>query len=289
MRKAFIFVILAGIIFGTMEVALKIGGSSMDPFQLTYLRFTIGGLMLLPFGVKEIRKRELVLSARDYLVLAVIGTIGVVISMVMFQLGVMYSNAATAAVLFCINPFFTMIFAHFFSDEKLDRQKALVLIIALIGIMFILRPWDVQEGNTVYGMVLSLLAAVFFGVYTVASKGSVQKMGTIAQTSISFLMGSFILMIITFVSGRPVFDGIIGNIPILLYTGLLVTGGGYYCFFKAIELSDATTGSFAFFIKPAVAPVIAVIILREQILWNTVVGIAFVLAASLLKIYKREK
>ena len=286
-NKAFAFVILAGLIFGTMEVALKIGGTSMDPFQLTFLRFGIGGLVLLPFGISGIRKRNLKLGARDYLTLAAVGTIGVVISMVLFQLGVMYSNAATAAVLFCVNPFFTMIFAHFFLNERLNRTKAVVLIIALIGILMILRPWDIQEGNTMQGMTLTLLAALFFGVYTVAAKSSVQKMGTMAQTSISFLMGAFVLMIVTLALGRPVFAGVADNIPILLYTGLLVTGFGYYCYFKAIELSDATTGSFAFFIKPAFAPVIAALVLKEHILWNTIAGIILILAASFLNVRKK--
>lgn len=289
MKKAYVFVLLAGIIFGTMEVALKIGASSMDPFQLTYLRFGIGGLALLPFGRQGIRKRNLRLTGKDYLELAGVGTIGVVISMVLFQLGVTYSNASTAAVLFCVNPFFTMIFAHFFSNEKLNRRKAVVLGIALIGILLLLRPWGVQEGNTVYGMSLTLLAALFFGVYTVASKRSVQKMGAMAQTSISFLMGAFVLMIITFLIGRPVFAGITENMPILLYTGLLVTGGGYYCFFKSIEMSDATTGSFAFFIKPTIAPVIAAIVLKEHILWNTIAGIVLVLAASLVNVMRKER
>lgn len=282
MKKAYIFVILAGFIFGTMEVALKIGGGSMDPFQLTFLRFLIGGLVLIPFGIGEIRRRGIKLEIRDFARLTVTGIIGVVISMVMFQLGVIYSNASTAAVLFCVNPFFTMVFAHFFSDEKLDKKKILVLCIALAGIFLILRHWDIQDGNTAFGMMLSLLAAVFFGVYTVVSKKSVRKMGTMAQTGISFLIGSFILMLITMALGRPVFDGVVDNISILLYTGLIVTGLGYYCFFKAIEHSDATTGSFTFFIKPMIAPVIAMIVLHEQIMWNTILGIILILIASFI-------
>ena len=289
MNKAYICVVLAALIFGTMEVALKIGASTMDPFQLTYLRFAIGGLVLLPFGIMEIRRRGITLRAADYMELAGVGTIGVVISMVMFQLGVMYSNAATAAVLFCINPFFTIVFAHFFGGEKMNRAKALIIGIALIGLFFMLRPWDVQEGNTAFGMLLSILAAFFFGIYTVAAKRSVRKIGTMAQTSISFLLGAFILMIITIVLGRPVVAGIENNIPILLYTGILVTGCGYFFYFKAIELADAATGAFTFFLKPAIAPIIAVIILEECIIWNMVVGITLILAASLLNIAAQKQ
>lgn len=272
-----------------MEVALKIGASTVDPFQLTYLRFAIGGLILLPFGASEIRRREIRLGVRDYLELAAIGVVGVVISMVLFQLGVMHSNASTAAVLFCVNPFFTIVFAHFFGGERMDRNKLLIIAIALAGILFMLRPWDVQEGNTPQGMAMMLIAALFFGLYTVMAKKSTRKIGTMAQTGISFLFGAFILMLITLLLGKPVISGITDNIPVILYTGILVTGIGYFFYFKAIELSDAATGSFAFFLKPAIAPVIAVIVLKERILWNTVVGIVLILAASLLNILLQKR
>ena len=45
-----------------------------------------------------------------------------------------------------------------------------------------------------------------------------------------------------------------------------------------------STGSFAFFLKPALAPIIAVIILRETILWNTIAGIVIILIASYMNI-----
>ena len=289
MNKAYIYVLLTAFIFGTMEVALKIGASTMDPFQITYIRFAIGGLILLPFGIAEIRRRGIRLQFRDFLELAGIGFIGVVVSMILFQLAVMNSNASTASVLFCVNPFFTMIFAHFFAGERMNRTKAVVIAIALIGILFMLRPWDVQEGNTILGMVQMILAALTFGIYTVAAKKSVQKIGAIAQTGISFVLGAFILMTITFMLGRPVIDETTENIEIILYTGILVTGGGYLFYFKAIELADAATGAFAFFLKPAIAPVIAVIVLGEHILWNTYIGIGLILAASLINIVSQKK
>ncbi|MEG0156949.1 MAG: DMT family transporter, partial [Anaerovoracaceae bacterium] len=68
------------------------------------------------------------------------------------------------------------------------------------------------------------------------------------------------------------------------YIGIFVTGLGYWCFFQAIKYSDASTGSVAFFIKPAIAPVIAVVILHEQLLWNTLLGIALILVASYINL-----
>lgn len=290
MRKAYVFVILTAILFGTMEVACKTAGNGLDPFQLTFLRFAIGGLILLPFAIVELRKNQIKLNAKDFLILAGVGALGIPISMVFFQIGVINSNAATASVLICINPMFTMVFAHFFANEKLNRNKFIVLAIGLVGLIFMIKPWNVQEGNTVFGIVCMLLAAIFFGAYTVAGKVSVQKMGIMAQTSISFILGSLILLIIILITGKPVIAGVGDNLLLVLYVGIFVTGLGYYCYFMAIKASDASTGSLAFFIKPAIAPVMAVIFLKETILWNTYVGIALILVSSYMNIrYQRKE
>lgn len=289
MKKAYFFVVLTAFLFGTMEVACKAAGSQLDPFQLTFLRFAIGGLILLPFAAIELKQNNIKLTAKDILILAGVGTLGIPVSMVFFQLGVMNSNAATASVLICINPFFTMVFAHFFTEEKLNRHKFIVLAIGLAGLVFMIKPWHIQEGNTVIGIVYMLLAAVFFGAYTVAGKVSVQKMGIMAQTSISFILGSLILLIIIIVTGKPVLAGVVDNAVLVLYVGLFVTGLGYFSYFMAMKKSDAATGSLAFFIKPAIAPVMAVIFLKETILWNTYIGIGLILVASYMNIRYQRK
>ena len=162
MKKAYGFVVLTAFLFGTMEVACKVAGNQLDPFQLTFIRFAIGGLILLPFATVELRKAKIRLTARDLLRLAGVGILGISLSMVFFQLGVSNSNASTASVLISINPLFTMVFAHFFTSEKLNRHKFVVLGFGLMGLIFMIRPWDVQEGNTVIGIVYMLLAAIFF-------------------------------------------------------------------------------------------------------------------------------
>ena len=42
-KNGTIYIVLTALAFGTMEIALKIAGSSFTAFQLTFLRFFIGG------------------------------------------------------------------------------------------------------------------------------------------------------------------------------------------------------------------------------------------------------
>lgn len=284
MKKAYIFVLITALLFGSMEVSCKIGGGNLDSMQLTLIRFVIGGIVLLPFAVAEIKKNKIKIGGKDLAELVLTGTLGIPISMVLFQMGVEITNASTASVLFCVNPVFTMVFAHFILGEKMNSRKILIMALAVIGIVFMFRPWDIQGGNNVKGMVLMVVAAFFFSMYTVSGKAVIKRIGLFAQASFSFFIGSAELLIIMLIMGRPVLHGVFESVPIILYTGLVVTGLGYFCYFKAIQLADATTGSYAFFLKPAIAPVFAVLILGENILWNTFAGIACVLGASLLNI-----
>lgn len=277
-------ILLTATIFATMEVALKIGGNDLDPLQLTFLRFLIGGLVLLPFSVPESRKSGYRFNAKDLAWLACVGIMGIPISMLAFQIGVMHSNAATAASLICTNPLFAMLIAHAFTSEKMDRRKWIAFGLGIIAMVFLVRPWDIQKGNTVIGMIIMMIASVTFGAYSVMGKRSIGRIGTFTQTSISFIAGSLVLLLVMLVMGRPVISGVADNIAVVLYCGIIVTGLGYLFYFIAIKNSDATTGSITFFIKPAIAPVFAVLILHETVYWNTIVGIVLLITASVITI-----
>lgn len=289
MKRVYVYIFIAALMFGTMEVSLKLAGSSLDSFQLTFLRFTIGGLLLFPFALMEIKKNNTKLTVGDMLYLLLIGIVCIPVSMIFFQLGVLGSNASTAAVLFSINPLFTMGFAHFMIGERMNMRKGIALTLGVLGLVSMISPWKIQAGNTVHGMTLTLLAAVFFGLYTVLGKKSVAKMGIMAQTSLSFLLGSAVLLLIMIPMGKPILAGVTDNLAIIFYVSFFVTGLGYFFYFMAIKSSDATTGSFVFFIKPCIAPIIAVIVLDEVILWNTYLGIGLILLGSYFNIKEKRR
>lgn len=280
MKKIFIYISLTAFLFGTMEIALKIGGDNLDSLQMTFLRFLIGGLMLAPFGIREAMENKLRLSLKDIGWLLLVGGMGIPVSMLAFQFGVERCNASTAAALICLNPIFTMVIAHIFTAEKMDRPKWYAFVLGLVAAVLMIRPWDIQKGNTAFGMALMLFASVTFAAYTVMGKQSIDRIGTFTQTSISFILGSLILLAAIIILKKPIFAGVSENLPVVLYAGIFVTGLGYMFYFMAIRLSDATTGSIAFFIKPAIAPVLAVLILHETIYWNTIVGIIILISAS---------
>jgi drug/metabolite transporter (DMT)-like permease len=289
MKKIYVYVMMTAFLFGTMEVGLKMAGNQLDAFQLTFLRFLLGGLLLLIPALTDLRRTGLRLNRTDWRRLLMLGIVCIPVCMVLFQLGVQNSNASTAAVLFCVNPLFTMVLAHFFAGEPMNQKKAVAFVLGLLGILAMMKPWDVQPGNTLLGMSFSLMAALFFSIYSIMGKKTIQRLGPFVQTSFSFFLGAAALLVIILLTGKPVLAGVMDEWVLVLYVGFFVTGLGYLFYFLAMRGSNATTASVAFFIKPVIAPIMAALILGESILWNTFLGIGLILAASYIQMTDQPK
>ena len=287
-RKSILYIVLTAFCFGTMEVASKLGGASFDSIQLVFLRFVIGGLILLPFAVHDLKKKNYRLTPSDWLYLLALGAVCVCISMAMFQIGVKRINANLASIIISMNPLFTMIFAKFIVDEPFTKKKALVLVISFAGLVIVVNPATLIGGTIdVTGLLITVGAAVSFGLYTAMGKKRIAKLGGMVENAVSFLLGSAVLLVFMAISGTPVLTGInTETLPVLLYLGICVTGIGYYAFLKAIELSGASNASIAFFIKPVVAPIAAWLVLGEAITWNFIAGVVVILVGSYINMRK---
>lgn len=289
MKKVVVYIFISATLFSTMEVVLKIAGNHLDAFQLTFIRFLIGGLFLLPFALLEIKKYQTVITKKDLLHMLAMGVVCICVSMVFFQLGVENSKASTAAVIFCINPMFTMLFAHFITEEKLNRVKVIALGFGLLGIVFMINPLNIEPGNTFLGISFTIIAAVTFGLYSAMGRTSIRRLRGITQTSFGFLFGSIVMVPVLLIMDRPIVAGISAdNIWMILYIGIMVTGLGYLFYFLAMGASDAATASIVFFVKPALAPIFAVITLHEVIGINGYIGILFIFIGSYINLREQK-
>jgi drug/metabolite transporter (DMT)-like permease len=289
MKKIIIYIFISAILFSTMEVTLKIVSLGTDPFQITFIRFMIGGIFLLPFAISEIKKRKITLKRKDFIYMGGLGIVCICVSMIFFQFGVMKTSASTAAVIFCTNPMFTMIFAHFITDEKMSKKKVIAAGISILGLLTIINPFNISLGENLLGMTFSLSSAITFGLYSAMGKRRIERLGGLAQTSISFIMGATLLLVFLSIMGRPIISGIDqSNIIVILYVSIFITGFGYLFYFLAMEKSNASLASLVFFVKPGIAPIIAVIVLSETIALNTIIGILLIFIGSYLIMNKTD-
>lgn len=279
MKKGIIYIALSAFIFSTMEVVGKLITGDLNAFQVTFLRFLIGCVVLLPFTVNELKKRTIKINRDDIIYFILTGLLCIPISMVLLQVSVVYTKASTAAIMFSTNPVFTIPFAYFILKESIRKENIYSIAISLIGILFIFNPLSIGDG--IKGMFIALASSITFSLYTVISKKRIEKYGGIIFNFFTFLVGDLVLLVILIIFNIPIIKGVtVSNIPIILYLGIILTGLGYVFYISAIKETSPVVASTVFFIKPALAPIVAVILLKEAITFNVMIGIVFILIGS---------
>ncbi len=299
MKKGYLYIVLATFFFSTMEVALKLSAGSFNAIQLTFLRFLIGGAVLLPLTANEMKKKKVQIRPADFGFFFLTGFICVVVSMILFQLSVVYTPASVVAVLFSCNSVFVVLFAYLFLREHIHRHTVVSIVVSLLGMAIIVDP--LHFTGSAVGVACALGAAVTFALYNVVGRTRSDRFGGITLTCLSFLCGCAEMLVIialshvpavasgaraaglSLFSAVPLFAGIsLRNLPGLLYVGICVTGLGYTFYFLAMEKTSAATTSLVFYIKPVLAPVFASFILSEAITGRMMAGIAFIIVGSLI-------
>ena len=300
-RSGYIFIVLCAVIFSTMEVMLKTVHGVFAPMQITCLRFLVGGVLLIPFAVRSIKKKNASLTRSDIGFFALSGFLCVVIAMSLYQMSVTYTRASVVAVIFSCNPIFVTVFAHLFLREEIQRNHIIALILELLAALIIIDPLHATLDPT--GAVLAILSAVMFSLYSVFGKKRTPRFGGIAVTCLSFLFGASELVLLL-LFGRtaagaslygsvgldifvdvPLFENIpLSALPALLYICCINSAAGFVCHMMAMEKTSAQEASLIFFLKPILAPIFALIFLKEEIPLNMVIGIVCFLAGSLCAI-----
>lgn len=300
MKKGCLFIIVSTILFSSMEISIKLSGSMFNPVQMNFLRFFIGGIILLPIAISRLRKENTWLMKRDIPFFALTGFLCIIISMTFFQLAISYTKASIVAILFSCNPVVLLILAAVFLKEKLSTSIVVSILVSLLGVVFIINPFELSHP---LGIVLALMSAISFAAYSVVCRYGTKKYfyDGIVLTVFTFIIGSLELLGLILIShiqsvskfligmnlsqfaNIPVFKGInTGSLPMLLYLGIGVTGIGFCCYFLAMDEVGVSLSSLIFFIKPALAPIFALMILNEVIHLNTIVGIVIILIGSVI-------
>lgn len=301
MKEGYLYIFLTTIIFSTMEIALKLVSGVFNPIQLTFTRFFIGGLFLIPFAIRALKKKHTSVSKGDLFYFSFLGFLGIVVSMMLYQLAVQNTKASVVAVLFSSNPVFVTILAFIFLKEAIHKNNIIALILEVIGTVIIINPLNVKL--SIQGIVLSIAATLTFALYGVYGKKKCAKFGGVVVTCFGFLFGSLEMLALiglshittianwfssnglAIFSDIPIFKGYsLSVLPIALCIFIINTGVGFACYFMAMEKTSAQTTSLVFFFKPILAPILALILLHEAIPFNMLIGILFILSGSLSSI-----
>ncbi|MCI9155506.1 MAG: EamA family transporter [Lawsonibacter sp.] len=301
MKKGYFYIAVAVVMFTSFEVVLKFIAGQINPVQLTLCRFTIGFVFLLPVALHTLRKRGEWLDGGSMAYFALLGLIGIALSMPILQMAVSYTGSSVSAVMFSCNPVFVTFLAFFLLREPIKPRHIVALVLEVAGTVVIISPWNTKLNMT--GVALALLSTLLFSLYGVMGKKKVAQFGGAVVTCFSFLFGSLIVLafiLLTHIptvaqafqsagldsfANIPVLAGYtLQNLPYVLFVSVGVAGIGFCAYFLAMEYQPASVVSLVYFFKPALSPLLALAVHGEEISQSMLIGIVLIVVGSLCSI-----
>ena len=280
-KNGMLYVLITALCFATHEPASKLLDGEINPYAITAIRFLIGGLVLLPFSIREIVSKKIKLTAKDFGVMTGLGVLFICISMVLLQVAVAVADsAAIIAIIFSSNSIITIVMSAIFLKVKLTPGKIVGILLCVAGVLV---AADITGGTNVMSVVFAILSALTFSTYTILCKKYMTKISGVIQSGISFVIGSVILMLVLPLFKIEVWGGVSSaNLVNMLYIAIIVTGLGYWAYFGAIKNGGPQTAALAFLIKPILTPFASFAITGEPFTSNVFIAVVLVVIGASL-------
>ncbi|MFS0862596.1 DMT family transporter [Fredinandcohnia sp. 179-A 10B2 NHS] len=260
--------------WGVSFVSTKAVLGKLDPFSVLVLRFGIGSLFLL-FLILVQRKWQRI-SIRYIPHVIVLGILGVFVHQVLQATALLTIDASSAGWLISFSPIFTVILSILFLHEKINIQKALGMILAIIGVLLVSISRSGQSFEIVIniGFLLMVLSTLNWAVYSVLLKS--------LKIPYPPLLVTFYMCVIGFILTTPFIIRDRGWETLtllnqtewahLLFLGIFVSGIGYWYWGKALEGLEASKVSMFLYLEPIITLIAAVLLLQERIILVSVAG-----------------
>ncbi len=290
MKKEYAYLIISGISFGLIAFGTRLFSDlGFSLYEIALLVLSFGAISMLPFAVKHrMWKRDLGFFV-TYAAIEVFAAFSLFGSIV---LGV---PVAIAAFLLYTQPFYTVLISKISLNEKIGKYKIISLLIALVGMVILVQPFNL-EANPV-GILLALLSGIALSLWIIyGRKGVIRK---IAPTAINFWRSLFavIMLVVLYplVSSfikDPAITGFsshsASNLLFFAIYAVYVWGFAIILTYKGLEKVPASDAGILLLLEPVSATLLAAIFLLEPLTINLVFGALFILLSNYLIISRNK-
>lgn len=187
--RGYFFVAVAAAFWGTSATFVKfLFNKTYDPLIIVQMRTTIAFVVLILYFL--IFNRSLLrIKLKDIPLFLFVGIFGVAGSNYFYYAAIKETSVALSILVQYTAPILVMLYVTIVQKEKLGVAKFAALVLSFLGIFFAVGGYnkEIFQANS-SGIVLALLAAVSYSIFTVGGKPLTKKYSV--WTAIIYVFGS---------------------------------------------------------------------------------------------------
>lgn len=192
--------IVTCLMWSTAYPFIKIGLQYSTPLHFAGTRFTIAGLMILPFTIKP-REYVRMLLGNTRLVISVT-VLQTIINYVLFYKGMDRVTGALGAVIVGAQPFVTAIVSRIMiKEERFTASKVLTITLGITGIVLVSagrQGFDFGAPGEIAGIVMIFFANISTATSNVLVSKNGKKMNPLVLSSFSLFAGGLFIWLLSF-------------------------------------------------------------------------------------------
>lgn len=290
-----VYVLVAGSLWGFMGLLVRtLNVEGLASLEITFIRALVTfGVMLL--GLLLFNRKALRIRLKDIWCFLGTGACSVAFFNFCYFKTMTYTSLSVAAVLLYTAPVFVMLMSAFLFNEKLSKQKLIALLFAFAGCYFVSGIAGGDGGISGMGLLTGLGAGFGYALYSIFGRYALMRgYSSVTISFYTFLFAAFSTLFM--VDAEKILYVVTGNAGLLaktIFLVLLVTLLPYLFYTKGLAGVENGTASVIASVEPVVATLVGVIIYKEELSVQNVLGIGLVLFSILLingkmKVQKRN-
>lgn len=280
--------LMANVLWSTSYVASKFLLQGLSVTMMLALRLGVAALCLLPFLL--LRRKELHLTRKDIVQLAILAFLGFVLNKLLEFGGLALSTASDVALLITSESLFTAALSWFLLREPFKRSSLLSLLLGFFGVYLIVeQSWlpNIPSGGgiaRIIGDVLVVLALFSEAFYTVRGKSLLVRHNPLLITAAA-IIGSMLFW--GPVAGWEVLQTGWPHLDLLSWLAIgwlavMATAVAYLAWFQGLRKIDGSLAASALFVQPLLGILLAVVLLHERLTLFTIGGGVLIIASVYL-------
>lgn len=152
-------------LWASASVASKIGLTSAQPFTISFIRFSIAGLLMLIISHAILQKQ--LPKGNQWKQLAIYGLLNISLYLGLFIIAIGEVSAGLGSLAVAINPVIITVALAIWDKQKLAFIKILSLLIGIIGVTICSFPLIVASHASVRGLIILFLSMSVYSVGTI--------------------------------------------------------------------------------------------------------------------------
>lgn len=193
-----------------------------------------------------------------------------------------YTTVAISTLSYYFAPVLVTIASPFLFKEKITKKQVLCFAMATLGLALVVGITNLGGGgNDAMGIAFGLGAAVLYATVILLNK-YIKGVSGIHRTFLQFLAAIGVLVPYVALTGGVNLDKLVPSGWIcLLVVGLVHTGLTYCLYFSSVKDIPGQEAAILSYVDPLVAVIIGIVILKEPLSWQQLLGGAMILGFTL--------